>query len=29
MIFDEFIENVEQMKLKNKKQGDVRSPLRS
>ena len=29
MIFNEFIENVEEMKLKNKKQGDVRSSLRS
>ena len=29
MIFDESIENVEQMKLKNKKQSDIRSFFRS
>ena len=29
MIFDESIENVEQMKLKNKKQSDIKSFFRS
>ena len=29
MIFNELIENVEQMKLKNKKQCDIRSFFRS
>ena len=29
MIFHELIENVEQMKLKNQKQSDIRSVLRS
>ena len=29
MIFNEAIENVEQMKLKNKKQSDIRSFFRS
>ena len=28
MIFNELIENVEQMKLKNQKQSDIRSVLR-